>query len=389
MEPIVDLIKTSWNTLRNKVFQHPKLRDEVIEMGLKIQNDKISLPFYLIDINKQEVNSIIEKLIKEVFSESKFNFIKEIQYVPFYMPFGEINENYNMQASPHFRDDTLDLYDFRPQKTKNRYIFKYIPINENLNKLLVNNTFWFGAAAKFNDAFDSRFIFDDIKKGISDGTKIISAYRIKYQRVYDPLGDNPGFEELSQTDISQTDQQFRGEIEEHHFQTLISPYFGVCSFSEKYEEQLMWSHYTDSYKGVCLVFDREFDDKYLGISKVLYRNTLPKIFWDSQDKVIESIFFTKHKRWSYENELRKVVRANNLQVPLEDSERSVEFTPKSLIGVIFGHNCSFIDRQTIKNLIEQLPKYTNIQFWDAVPNIQEQKIDVNSGNFDLKETFDK
>lgn len=387
MNITVDLIKTSWNTLRNRVFQHPILGDEVFEMGLKIQNDKISLLFYPIDNTKEELSSIIEELIRDVFSEKNINYRGTIQYVPFYTPFGEINENSNVQDNHHFIDSTLDLYDFRPQKTKNRFIFKYSPINENLNKLIVNSTLWFGSAARFNDAFDSRFIMDDTQKEITEGAKLFSAYRIKYNRVYDPFGVNPGFEEFKKKFNCPADKEFKGLIEEHYFQSLVSPYFGVCSFSENYEEQLMWSHYADSYKGVCLVFDRKFEDKYLPVSKVLYRNTLPKIFWDAQDKVIESIFFTKHKRWSYENELRKVIRANNLQVPLEDTDRSAEFKPKSLIGIIFGHKCSSIEKQTIKNLIEQLPKYENVRFWDAAPNIQEQKIDVFYDDFDLEETM--
>lgn len=380
-----DIIKTAWNRLRNKVFSHQKLTDDVIEMGLKIESDNISLLFYLRDINKNKSSSIINELIKDIFNAESINDNRLIQYLPCSTSFCEMSKDDNMKSDHHFRDESLDLYDFRPQKTRNRYVFKYSPINQNLSKLLINNTLWFGAAAKFNDAFDSRFIMDHAKKRVTDGTKVISAYRKKGNLNFNPFVPNPDFNEYKKNFKIPSDAEFRGGIEEYHFQTTISPYFGVCCFSENYEEQLMWSHYAESYKGVCLVFDQTFDDKYIGTSKVLYRDTLHKIFWDRQAKVVESIFFTKHNRWSYEKELRSVVRPHNLSEPIKDSERSVEFTPGSLVGVIFGHNCVPDDKQTIKNLINQLPKYKKIHFWDAYPNIQEQKIDVDSGDVDLKE----
>jgi hypothetical protein len=101
---------------------------------------------------------------------------------------------------------------------------------------------------------------------------------------------------------------------------------GVCSFSLELENTLMWSHYADNHRGVCLTygFPRSFFDemanKILGIVKVDYGlNPLSDWFLHVLNEymqidtfirsLIKKTFTVKAGLWEYEEEVR-IVRKN-------------------------------------------------------------------------------
>src|SRR5690606_31706589 len=79
-------------------------------------------------------------------------------------------------------------------------------------------------------------------------------------------------------------QQFLIDLEKHHFANSISKRTGVCCFSEKHNDKLMWAHYAENVTGLCLVFDTSVqvtDGGYVfSRDKVRYRNSLVKKFYD-------------------------------------------------------------------------------------------------------------
>ena len=101
--------------------------------------------------------------------------------------------------------------------------------------------------------------------------------------------------------------------------------YGICSFSKSFKNVLLWSHYSDNHKGVCLAFDLNndkivFADKYLEkydliyndnydgftLGEVEYSADLPNVDSDSEENALK-IFFTKSKLWEYENEIRAIL----------------------------------------------------------------------------------
>jgi len=66
---------------------------------------------------------------------------------------------------------------------------------------------------------------------------------------------------------------------------------GVCAFSLTQENRLMWSHYADDHRGICLTYaiPRSFIDnnidKIMGITNVDYDSTLSDWFLNEVPKL--------------------------------------------------------------------------------------------------------
>lgn len=93
---------------------------------------------------------------------------------------------------------------------------------------------------------------------------------------------------------------------------------GIISFSKDWNNPLLWSHYGDKHKGICLGFD--VDDKH--VKEVIYFPGRVTAEFDMDMKyggltvdIVENLFRTKYIEWEYENEVRIIV-------PLEEKDSS-------------------------------------------------------------------
>jgi hypothetical protein len=93
--------------------------------------------------------------------------------------------------------------------------------------------------------------------------------------------------------------------------------FGVSCFSQDWDVPLMWSHYAQSHKGICVEYqvhpmkmNRYSEDLYFGQHYVRYTTELPTLCLTevlfSPHQVLSSILATKHADWSYEREWRLI-----------------------------------------------------------------------------------
>lgn len=106
--------------------------------------------------------------------------------------------------------------------------------------------------------------------------------------------------------------------------------FGVSCFSQDWDVPLLWSHYADSHKGICVEYQvhpmkmsYDPEDLHFGQHYVRYTTELPTLCLSeilfSPHQVLSSLLATKHSDWSYEKEWRlvhytakgKMVRAPN------------------------------------------------------------------------------
>lgn len=123
----------------------------------------------------------------------------------------------------------------------------------------------------------------------------------------------------------------------------------VLCFSEFNDSILMWSHYADSHRGVCLGFERNSDpDNGLGS----YDVSLPVVYRDDNalqsfrpleldHKATSKILTTKSLSWSYEKEWRMISRPNAPEMDY----------PAPLREVIFGVWTTNDDQRRIKNML--------------------------------------
>jgi hypothetical protein len=94
---------------------------------------------------------------------------------------------------------------------------------------------------------------------------------------------------------------------------------------------LMWSHYGDSHRGVCLQFQVSKDPQILQrLVRVQYSDEYPTINWLSPRVEDECRFAATNKQasWSYEHEWR--------HVQLNSARTYLRFNPCLLTGIILG-----------------------------------------------------
>jgi len=138
--------------------------------------------------------------------------------------------------------------------------------------------------------------------------------------------------------VSKADEQIRGLLEKirhndylNRLQTEIKS-MGVCAFSLTQENRLMWSHYADEHRGICLTYaiPRSFIDKnvdkIMGITNVDYDNSLSDWFLNEVPNLAKITSFeeyaktllkkaltVKAKEWGYEEEVRFLRRSAGVQ----------------------------------------------------------------------------
>ena len=97
------------------------------------------------------------------------------------------------------------------------------------------------------------------------------------------------------------------------FQDMRSSYcFAITCFGEQYDQHLMWSHYADNHKGLCLAFDTSSIIDHL--HPCIYTHSMPAdAVWRSDDIALSLI---KGSAWAYENEWRLVKKTSRPKMRL-------------------------------------------------------------------------
>lgn len=95
---------------------------------------------------------------------------------------------------------------------------------------------------------------------------------------------------------------------------------GILCFTRCWDNPVMWSHYADKHRGVCLGFDIP-DDRAVRVRYVAARTTL-KFRDNLERKGVDQTFAldlmrSKYKDWRYEKEVR-------MFVGLDETEKSVD-----------------------------------------------------------------
>jgi hypothetical protein len=139
----------------------------------------------------------------------------------------------------------------------------------------------------------------------------------------------------------------------------VSKITGLICFSAQENHALMWSHYTDSHKGMLLEFDtshRYFEDnsRFMKVtyseSRVPYDPSLP----DESDQWYEhckQVLCTKNSAWDYEREWRSLFPLDwcTKKPNARDPKQTLYFTdfPREIIRrVVVGFRCPVeVERQ--------------------------------------------
>lgn len=221
-----------------------------------------------------------------------------------------------------------------------RYLYKYRSLTEIFDQLLVNNQLWFSTPNNFNDPFDcqvtintknSQFEIESYLK--SHSQKVKSEERVK--RISKVMAENP----------KKLNELINGTIN-----GLINS-LGICCFCENRDNHLLWSHYADGHKGVCLKFDIQLDLDFFSLpSRMVYQSDYPVYNFINNppvegeitgtDEMIGKLLLTKSNLWSYEQEVRIIKKTSGLHY----------FKKGALVELIFGSKTNIAEINRIKTL---------------------------------------
>lgn len=244
--------------------------------------------------------------------------------------------------------------DFKKPKS----LFKFTKISEYTYSSLLNKTVFLAKATDLNDPFEFDIDFD---AQLSEEEKAF----IK--------NSNPNicFSDIENI-LEQAKNNLNGMLTRNRILSLSSnPY-----------ELLMWSHYADEHKGICIEYDRH-NCELLGDERLCKRviypqlkdkttiKLLPFILGGNKDpKLSETILFArKAYNWEYENEWRLVLedtKAINTQL-LNDSIK--------IKSITFGLRTPSHHKLAIYNLVEKFYE-EDILFYQTIKSNQDIAVEI-------------
>lgn len=107
--------------------------------------------------------------------------------------------------------------------------------------------------------------------------------------------------------VSQPDKQIRLAL--RAYKKKMAQRFGLICFCEHWHNPLLWSHYADKHRGMCLGFDVD-DGRLSAVNYVLERSDLKM---PPTKESADELLFTKYRDWQYEEEWRSWFRLDEKQ----------------------------------------------------------------------------
>lgn len=255
-------------------------------------------------------------------------------------------------------------------------LYKYRGCGQRTWEVLINRKLYFATAAQLNDPLDSSI---DIV-GEYERAKQIAA-----QSEDHPDGRKSFLLWLLDTRTF-TDRHTKKKLTLNQLMQRFLADVGILSFSKSPTDALLWSHYSEGHRGICLAFDSELlnlPNVYIK-GNVSYVEEPPyaKLFLELSEKLGEFVrpweedaegddeeyerkaddfyarqlsllaranLLVKSKKWEYEQEYR--------YVKVEPGGHP--FDPRALREVICGTKVSATDQETLANLLRH-PDFAHV-----------------------------
>lgn len=149
----------------------------------------------------------------------------------------------------------------------------------------------------------------------------------------------------------------------------------LCCFSKNMNSILMWSHYADNHKGVCLEWDFDNDKNKGGFYEVEYENNIITLNEVELNRGYLSLnvntngkfLKTKFQTWEHEEEIRMIRYEDDLKL-----KGNYGNFPGELTAIYFGRNTSADDIELVKLNTQHL---RNIKFYKVDLNLETMKND--------------
>jgi hypothetical protein len=223
-------------------------------------------------------------------------------------------------------------------------LYKYKSFGVNSLKMLSESVVYYSNPKHFNDPLDCKPIIrvDVERKAVEN---------LCYQMLKEANDEESAKSVISNIHYLSTeygDYRENREVEDYYIRMLANEILekinsemqaqGVLSLARHFNCPLMWSHYADYHKGICIEYDIT---KSVGKPPIPVNYDRPRgicvsdlIDWklsnsvEAQEKIEGIYFYSKAPQWGYEEEWRYINKTQGvLQSPIE------------LSGVYFGMRC--------------------------------------------------
>ena len=235
-----------------------------------------------------------------------------------------------------------------------KHLYKYCGFNVNTLRLLSEAEVYYASPSSFNDPLDSNpTIQIDVDR--SDLEKVLYAMLVSSAGKDEALKqiDNHRYMSTEYGDYKsdpETNDYYMRRLA-RHVNALLHAEFGkrgVFSLAAMWDNPLMWSHYADEHRGLCVEFDL-VDTAFENLRAVDYRR--PRsikvsdiLEWKvrrskaAHSLIEETFFVAKAPQWRYEREWRDVA-----------TEAGARPAPARVSAIHFGLRC---DTSVVTTLVK-------------------------------------
>lgn len=281
-------------------------------------------------------------------------------------------------------------------------LHKYRQDSEYTEKIFTSKKIWLSTPAKLNDPFEASFIpLDDesrrvkinemkqaqffgflvsAKKGLVDG-QFFGLKKYEISALLDRIGGLRNFDDAYDAYAGfMKDRTGSKPSDSEKVFSLLKDQIaavGIFSLSELSDNSLMWAHYADEHRGICIGFevaDRSALADSEHLLPVTYTNSIPGMSGDFKsqmtfsfnqhgglqatnqisfsDSALQKAISTKSHEWEYEREWRYV----------EPISGNFDW-PGPIVEITFGLNCSPERRQHyMKLVVDYVPN--DVRFYE-------------------------
>lgn len=260
--------------------------------------------------------------------------------------------------------NTIPTYDFPS------IVYKYRSwTNEYHRKVLENNELYLSPPNSFNDPFDCKISknYSLLDTGQKKDEYIRGIVLMNMNEIL-RRGLTPEGQHQVMRDRLENLEEYQRESDISAFK-LHDEKFGVLSLSEVWNNILMWSHYGDFHKGICVGFHEE-ELRNSGLfgkgGPVVYSENYPEIYPNfspeiSEEELLKQAYLQTHykaKDWEYEKEYRLMTTFASFLPP----NRTVVIPDNCFAEIILG--LEFPVEQ--ESELIQIAKAKNIPLFKAV-----------------------
>ncbi len=245
---------------------------------------------------------------------------------------------------------------------------------EHLENTIVRDLVRFTRPSSFNDPWDCKPVFSipEDKDEREALVRWMAAANAKHGTALDPDERERRVERLI-TDTHKLRCMVDKAAPEMHRQ--MDERYRVYCLTTKPACPLMWAHYADHHRGVCLEINVHHGDLCAAI-QVQYREKYPAFRLDDHQDL--SPFYTKSSDWQYEEEYRLIAEEEQGAFDhrtLKTQDQFYRLPPGSLTCIIIGARASDEDRRTIRKIIDHSSRNLLVRQATRAPDRYELLID--------------